>query len=139
VTFTSSDPSPTSRAPSMGRHTVEDLEPGRNDRPGRAARGEDGDRRMEGRRKGRGNFNAAFATRLSRRRAVGQFDMPQFAAGWKRDSERRIMRSCQRSSRTAFGLEGTRIIPVATGGMCLRLRDYATHQCSALRQSARPK
>jgi hypothetical protein len=66
VTFTSSDPSPTSRAPSMGRHTVEDLEPGRNDRPGRAARGEDGDRRMEGRRKGRGNFNAAFATRLSR-------------------------------------------------------------------------
>jgi hypothetical protein len=29
VTFTSSDPSPTSRAPSMGRHTVEDLEPGR--------------------------------------------------------------------------------------------------------------
>ena len=49
----------------MGRHTVEDLEPGRDDRPGRAARGEDRDRR-EGRGKGRGNFNAAFATRLSR-------------------------------------------------------------------------
>ena len=39
---------PADRLLALGRHALENLEAGRDDRPGRAARGEDGEGRMEG-------------------------------------------------------------------------------------------